>query len=90
MPRTHINAMITPETVDYLRRHASSMGKAIEEMVRRSQAAGGLHIVCCGRYGHPCETVIREGDRTRVSHGMCAACYAAETAAQAAEEGEPK
>lgn len=32
------------------------------------------HIVCQGVPGVPCDVVLQQGDRSRVSHGICASC----------------
>jgi hypothetical protein len=56
-----------------------------------------LTVICCGRPGHPCGKIIREGDPTRpASHTYCPECFEIVMAkldaleAQAAEKGGGK
>ena len=89
---------VDAETVAALHRHRGMPASAQlrEDVSAAVELEQGVRVLCCGRIGHPCSTVIREGDRTcPPSHGLCPACYAAEEAeqdaleaAQAAEKGE--
>jgi hypothetical protein len=69
------------EALEFLRRRGKPMKQQLLEDIQTLKDAEGPLTVCCGRKGHPCGTVIKDGDPTRVSHGLCVACYDAEMAA---------
>lgn len=86
------------DTAEDLARHGRPEKEQLAEDVRTAKRVEGLTVICCGRPGHPCGKVIKEGDPTRpASHTYCPECFEivmreldALEAAQTANEGEDK